>query len=271
MAISKGILKMTGGFGTASCYSLPGSDQMIIRTKGGPSARRMKVGPEFAAVRKHQNEWKACVMFSQALKYALGDVYRLADYNVSPVWNGLAKNIIKTDTVNALGERSLLVSAYKQELQGFNLNRNYALNALLAVQPQITVDLNNLYTSLTFPSFNSEREILNVRKLPYFRIQICLGILSDIHFVADNNNGEYKPKHDWANGVSQSASTEWLCTNDIVPELKLEIQYNETDTLNNHEDLSYILSMGIEFAKVGFGGKMEAVKYAGAAKIIGVY
>ena len=271
MAISKGILKMTGGFGTASCYSLPGSDKMIIRTKGGPSKRRMKVGSEFAVVRKHQNEWKACVMFSQALKYALGDVYRLADYNVSPVWNGLGKNIIKTDIENALGERSLLVSAFKQELQGFSLNRNYALNALLAVQPVIQVDIDKLYVSVSFPSFNSTREILNVRKLPYFRIKICFGVLSDIHFVPDNSKGEYKPIHQWGNGLNQSASSEWLFSNDIVPELKLEIQYDEKFALNDRENLSYLLSMGIEFGNVGFGGKIEGVKYAGAGKIVGTY
>ena len=86
---------MSGSFGTASCYFLPGSDKMIVRATGGPSARRMKVGPEFEQVRKHQKEWKACVLFSQSLKHAFGSVYKLADYNVSPVWNGLTKNIIK--------------------------------------------------------------------------------------------------------------------------------------------------------------------------------
>lgn len=271
MAISKGILKMTGSFGTASCYSLPGSDKMIIRAKGGPSTRRMKVGPEFEMVRKHQKEWKACVLFSQALKLALGDVYHLADYNVSPVWNGLGKNIIKTDTEHILGERSLLVSAYKQELRGFSLNRNYALNALLGIQPTIQVDIEKLYVSLQLPAFNTSRELLNVRKLPYFRIIFCFGIISDYYYEPNQVFSKYIPKHTWASGLSISKSSEWLSTNDKLAEQQFEIQYDERHYKKDCEDLTYILSMGIEFGNVGFGGVIEGVKYAGAGKIIGVY
>lgn len=266
MATAKGIFKMSGAFGTASCYSLPGSDQMIIRTKGGPSKRRMKVGPEFEMVRKHQKEWKACVIFSQSLKYAMGDVYRLADYNVSPVWNGLGKNIVKTDTEHALGERSLMVSSYKSELQGFNLNRNYMLNALLGVLPTLHIDTEKLYASVTFPAFNTSRELLNVRKLPYFRLIISLGIISDIHFVADGRDNIYRAESERVNGLSQSTTSEWFSTNDKLPELKLEIQYEEYLIKMERNNLTYILSVGLEFGTVGFGGKIEAVKRAGAGR-----
>jgi hypothetical protein len=271
MAISKGILKMSGGFGTASCYFLPGSDKMIVRAKGGPKARRMKVGPEFEKVRKHQVEWKACVLFSQAVKLALGDVYPLADYNVSPVWNGLGKNILKTDTEHIVGERSLLVSTYKQELKGFSLNRNYMLNALLGVQPAIQVDTEKMYASVRFPAFNTSRELLNVRKLPYFRIIVCFGIVSDYYFTPDNRYSKYLPKHDWASGLSMSKSSEWLSTNDMIAEQLFEIQYDEYFTKQEHESLTYLLSIGVEFGAVGFGGKIEGVKYAGAGKIIDVF
>lgn len=271
MAISKGIFKMSGAFGTASFYSLPGSDKMIIRSKGGPSKRRMKVGPEFEIVRKHQKEWKACVLFSQSLKYALGNVYRLADHNVSPVWNGLGKNIVKTDTKHVLGERSLLVSAYKSELRGFNLNRNYKLNALLGVQPDLNIDIEKLYACATFPAFSTSRELLNVRKLPYFRLIICMGIISDIHFVTDESTPSYKPEYDWANGLSTSTSSEWISTNDNLPELKLEIQFDQKFIDAQRTNLSYLLSMGVEFGNVGFGGKIESVKYAGSGKILQVF
>lgn len=268
MAISKGIFKMSGAFGTASCYSLPGSDQMIIRTKGGPSARRMKIGPEFEVVRKHQKEWRACVMFSQSLKFAFGDVYRLADYNVSPVWNGLGKNIVKADSVGLLGERNLKVSEYKSELQGFSLNRNFQLNALLGVQPLLALDTEKLVASAKFPPINSTRDVFNVRKLPYFRLKISFGLLSDILFIPDERGGCYQPEHEWGNGVSMTSTSEWFSTNDKLPELELSTQFEEYFTDNNTDktNMSYLLSMGLEFGNVGFGGNIEPVKLAGAGK-----
>lgn len=267
MAISKGILKMSGAFGTASCYFLPGSDKMIVRAKGGPTARRMKVGPEFEKVRKHQKEWKACVLFSQHLKYAFGPVYDMADYNVSPVWNGLGKNIIKTDAEHVVGERSLLVSTCKQELEGFHLNKNYKLNALLGVLPVLELDPEKLYASARFPAFNSAKDILNVRNLPYFRITICLGIISDIIFVPDATRDIYSYVNEFC-GFSQSSSTEWLSTNDKFDAMKLEVQYEDRYVNAKRADLTYLLSMGIEFGTVGFGGKIEAVKYAGAGRCV---
>ena len=266
MAISKGILKMSGSFGTATCYFLPGSDKMIVRAKGGPSARRLKVGPEFEMVRKHQKEWKACVMFSQSLKSAMNGVYSLADYNVSPVWNGLGKNIIKADTEHLIGERNLIVSAYKSELQGFNLNRNYMLNALLGVQPVLELDTQKLYGSAIFPAFNTLRELLNVRKLPYFRLKISLGIISDIYFRPNQRYNLYMYEHESINGLCVSASSDWLLTNDNLPEQQLEVQFPEKYTEKDLTNITYLLCMGLEFGNVGFGGKIEPVKYAGAGR-----
>jgi hypothetical protein len=35
----------------------------------------------------------------------------------------------------------------------------------------------------TVSAFNSSHELLNVRKLPYFKLSICLGIVSDITLI----------------------------------------------------------------------------------------
>lgn len=268
MAIAKGIFKMNGAFGTASCYSLPGSDQMIVRTKGGPSKRRMKVGPEFEIVRKHQSEWKACVLFSQAMKYAMGDVYKLADYNVSPVWNGLGKNIIKTDTEHLLGQRSLKVSGYRDELRGFSLNRNYPLNAVLGVLPELKIDKENLSASVVIAGINTANDLLNVRKLPYFRLVMSFGLISDIHYVAEDKGGVYVSDLNKANGVSKSCATEWFSAQDNLPEIKLELQFRDTYKTIDIKKSTCILSLGIEFGTVGFASKIDPVKYSGAGKIM---
>ena len=94
MARVKSTLQITGSINGLSFYTIRGGDTVYVRTKGGPSARRMKVGEEFATVRKHQAEWEACVKFSKMLKGTVGAVAKLGDFNVSPVWNGLGKKIM---------------------------------------------------------------------------------------------------------------------------------------------------------------------------------
>lgn len=272
MAISKNMLKMTGSVGILTHYQLPGSDKVYVRSKSGPKPERIKSGAEYETVRKHQVEWKACVLFSQAIKNAVGDVYRLADHNVSPVWNGLAKNIIKTDTEHPVGERDLLLSAYRSELKGFSLNRNYALNALLGVQPVIEANTEKLFVAVRFPAFNTSRELLNVRKLPYFRIIVSFGLVSDYYYsIGSSNQGRYSAKGGSASGLSSSKSSEWLSTNDMIAEQLFEIQFDEQLSPMQQENLTHLVSIGIEFGNVGFGGKIESVKYAGAGKIIDVF
>ena len=48
------------------------------------------------------------------------------------------------------------------------------------------------------------------------------------------------------------------------------MQYEQEYVDMKRTNLTYLLSMGIEFGNVGFGGKIESVKYAGAGKIVKV-
>ena len=270
MAVVKGAFQMTGSISNISFYKVAGSDQVIMRTKGGPTKRRLKVGPEFELVRKHQKEWAACVLFSQGLKWALGEVYKFADYNVSPVWNGLGKKIIKTDENHVIGERSLIVSAYRNELAGFNLNRNFAFNAVMGVTPQVSIDKEVLKATAIIPAMNSEQDLLNIQKLLYFRLILTLGIVSDIHYDSTRNQGKYVPEIIDFNGSNKSETTEWFSTRDLIPEMEITAQFISSMKKFVTENSTYILSMGIQFGNVGFGGKIEAVKRACCGKILKV-
>ena len=270
MAIVKGVIQVTGGIKGVSFYTLPGSDKVIMRAKGGPSKRRMKVGDEFATVRKHQVEWAACVQFSGGIRNALGSVYKLADYNVSPVWNGLGKNLIKLDTEHAVGERNLLLSTYREALEGFNLNKNFPFNAVLRVTPQLTIDRENLKVKAFIPKLNTADDILNIQKLPYFRLKLNLGVLCDIIFTADGLFSKYEPETPLTFGDAFMVQTEWLSANDILTDTELKIEMEESYIADMTDKNTLIVSMGIEFGNVGFGGKIEAVKRAGCAKILKV-
>ena len=260
---------MTGGIRGVSFYTIAGSDRVIMRTKGGPKARRIKVGKEFEKLRKHQTEWAACVKFSFGVHHGLGETYRLADYNVSPVWNGMGKNLMKLDAGHAVGERLLQLSLYKQVLENFSLNRNYPFNAVLRVTPTFELNRETLTATVTFPRFNSGIDILNIQRLPYFRLIVSIGIVSDILYYPENNSENYMPVT-VTNGCSNSSISDWQSANDTINEQKLTVQLHESIVEDMTDQVTVILSAGIEFGNVGFAGQISQVKRAGCAKILSV-
>ncbi|WP_243348868.1 hypothetical protein [Parabacteroides sp. FAFU027] len=268
MAIIKGAFQMEGSISGVSFYSMAGSDKVIMRTKGGPTKRRMKEGKEFEMVRRHQTEWAACVLFSRGLKWAMGDTYRLADYNVSPVWNGIGKKLINLDEESTLGERHLRLSVYREAIAGFSLNKNYSFNAVMRAIPTFEVDKEKRSAIVRFPQINTGNDLLNVQKLPYFRLIVALGVVSDIHYRPENPRDKYEPALKDANGIRQSITTEWFSAHDIILEQTLEIMFNESMQKYRSDYDTLLLSVGIEFGTTAFGGKIEGVKRAGCARIM---
>lgn len=227
MAIVKSTIKMTGSIQDVTFYSNAGSDRVIARMKGGPDAHRMKVGEEFAVVRKHQTEWAACVMFSNGIHRALGETYHLADYNVCPGWNGMGKNLIKLDTDHPVGERNLYLSRYRQSLENFSLNHIYPFNTVLRISMDYEVKKEILQATVRLPRINTEMNLLNIQKLPYFRIIVSLGIVSDILYNPDSKYRPYEPILTYCNGRSASTLSDRLSTDDLINPQTLTVKLDD--------------------------------------------
>jgi len=270
MAIVKGALQVTGSIKGVTFYSRVGSDKVIMRTKGGPSKQRMAKGPEFEKLREHQQEWGACVQFARSIRQAVCENYRLCDFNLSPVWTGIGKNLMKMDQVNKQGERRLYLSTYHQALEGFSFNRNYPLNSVLRVLPTCQVNRETLEASVTFPRINTTTDLLNVQRLPYFRLIVCLGTVSDMVFNPLNLFYNFEPVVDLMQGASVNHVTEWFSADNLLKEQTISLQMNEELREFMTENVSILLSIGIEFGKVGFGCEITEVKHAGSAKIVTV-
>lgn len=271
MARVNGIFKITGSLQNVSFYTMKGSDKVYARTKGGPTKRRMKVGPEFELLRKHQVEWKGCVLFSQDFSTSLGSVYRMRDYNVSPVLNGIAKKIIKLDTEHAIGERSILLSKSRETFEGFNLNRGFPFNTVFRTSLQVETDKKNGRMLVRIPRIVTTNDLYNVQNLPYFRLTFNLCQFSDLKFSAESSD-RYEPAMSEIYLRNAEKSTGWLSTNDVIPEQVLELEL-DLDKVSFDEDMEHLTCMGsagIEFGNVGAGGKIEAVKHACCAKILSV-
>lgn len=268
MAIVKGAFQMTGSISGVSFYTVRGSDKVIMRTKGGASKDKIKTSPKFAGLRKQQKEWSGCSKFGSITRYAFGGLHRVADFNLTPVLNGIGKSLMKLDTVSEIGQRNLFLSAYPQALEGFNFNRNYPFNTVLRVAPIVELERETLTATVRVPRINTEVDLYNLQRLPFFRLCLAIGTVSDTEFNQEINN--YQPLVPELHGVSEVFTSEWYTTQTIVPTQLLTINMGDDEQIAMTDHITVIVSMAIEFGNVGFTGQPQEVKYAGCGKVMKV-
>ena len=268
MTIVKGFMQMTGSIQGVSFYTLKGSDKVIMRTKGGATRKRIAKGPEFENTRKQNMEFGGCSKFGAKARKAFGSLQRIADYNVNPVLNAMGNKLMKLDTVSEVGKRNLKLTENKDVLEGFNFNRNYPFNTVVRISPQWELDRNNLTATVTVPRINTDIDLLNIQKLPFFRLMVAIGTVSDLAYNEAKN--EYKPLVPDLHGASNPTSGEWFKTQSIVPEQTLTVQLNDALVAELTNDVTVLLSMAVEFGNIGMTDEPVEVKYAGCGKVLAV-
>ena len=268
MAIVKGVLQLSGSVKGMSFYTIRGSDQVIMRTKGGANKNKIAKAPQFEGLRKQQKEWSGCTKFGSIVRYAFGGLHRLADFNLTPVLNGIAKNIQKNDAIGEIGQRSVLFSQNKEMLSGFNFNRNYPFNTVLRVSPTWQIDRTLVQATVTIPTVQTGTDVLNIQRLPYFRLIVALGSISDMHYDAQLN--DYKPIVIDLHGVSNTVTGVWHSAQSVVQEHQITVQLDRKAAELLTDSVSVVLSMGIEFGTAGYTDEIVAVKHAGCGRVLAI-
>jgi hypothetical protein len=268
MAIVKGAIVMTGSISNISFYTRRGSDKVIARTKGGASKSKIANSPKFEGFRLQQKEWKGCTNFASMLRYAFGGLHRLADYNLSAALNGFAKNVQKTDTDTEIGKRGIYLSKIRYTLDGFNFNKNYPFTNVLRVSVVSEIDRDKMRATVKVPRINTDIDVLNVQRLPYFRFIVSLGCISDLKW--DEAGSSFEPMVSELHGISEVNTGEWIPADNILPEQIIDVEIDDYSKKYFTENVSLVLSMAIEFGKVGFTGATQEVKYAGSGKVLKV-
>ena len=275
MARVKGPLTIVGNLKGISLYTVKGSDTVFVRTKGGPKKNRIKTGKEFEKLRQHQGEWPGAIMFSKCVRYCIFDLLKLGDYNVTPVLNGMGKRLMKLDTVNPIGQRSVMISKAKDELAGFDLNRNFPFSSVLRTSLTVTIDKSVPELRVQIPRLRTATDIYNVQKLPYFKLLFALSYIPDVHYRPDSDQqNKYYPDTDiYPNGTytdGLKVETEWLSTNDIIEAQELKIAYEASFTEEQLNMITFLATGAILFGAPAKGGVIEMVDHACCAKILTV-
>lgn len=266
MAIVKGPFQISGSVSGVSFYTRRGSDQVIMRAKGGTSADKIKRLPQYKGFRSQQKEWSGCTKLASAVRYALGGLHRVADYNITSVLNGLANKMQKTDTTTEKGKRPVQLSQFRQALDGFNFNRTYPFNSVLRTSLNVELNRETLSGSVTFPRINTDIDLLNVQQLPFFRLIVAVGVVSDMVF--SDKLRDYVPVVEGLHGAAVVTTGEWHSANTIVDEHTLTAQMTEIQIARLTDEVTVVLSVAVEFGMVGFSGTPQEVKYAGSGKVL---
>ena len=112
---------------------------------------------------------------------------------------------------------------------------------------------------------NTTSDLLNVQRLPYFRLLVSLGAVSDMKC---DKNGVYIPLVEEMHGISQTTTGAWLQAENLLQAQTMEVRLNERNILLMADAVSLVVSIAVEFGKVGFTGEPQAVKYAGCGKVL---
>ena len=183
MAKLTGSLKFTGSFDDFSAYKMRGSDDIILRRKGGPSSEDVKTKPNFENTRRNNQEFAGRSFASRIIMRQLYRLKPLADYNIAGPLNALLRRSQVNDPVNGWGERSILLSKSPQLLEGFNFNRKYTFDSMVRCPFPYTMERETGKLQISIPELLPGIHLYTPEKHPLFAFTIVFGVIPDFKFV----------------------------------------------------------------------------------------
>ncbi len=267
MARVKGIIEVTGNLKGVSIYTMRGSDQVIMRTKGGPSKRTIQTSEKCKVVRENGLEWQGCTKTGSGIRRSLLPLTRLADYNITGALNAVCKKIQLCDTGHEQGKRNILISQNGKLLRNFNLNKTNPFDSVFRAVPECSFDRASVSMRVVIPEVIPDLHLSEAFKLPFYRLVVTIGVATD--WLYDEEAKAFKPVSPNVSGFARESCTQWFPVKRSLGETVIDFAQPQMAELLTEND-SLIFGLGIEFGNVDENGEPVAVKYAGAAKVIGI-
>lgn len=260
---------VSGTVGNISIYKVRGSDEPIVRTKGGPTKRMVKTRKSFATTRKNNSEFGGRARMTKQVMEVLRVMKYLGDYNIAGPLNSLFIPIQSLDTVNAHGQRNIALTKNPGLLTGFNLNRRTPFTTIVTNSPEYSLLKETLTATITIPGLLPEINFFPQNTYSWYRFIAVFGLIEDLFY---NPNGyQTITGNQQVNGYSVVNETDWLPVTPESPALQLTCGFKGSARSilqrigrNNY---SCLLGIGISFGAMT-RGRIEAVKYVGGGKVL---
>ena len=253
------IFTFTGSVGDITAYKVRGSDEIIIRKKGGPSKELIKNSPAFSVVRRRNAEFGGLSAMTRWLTLALLPVKPIINYNIVNKMHRFLRHILELDTVSEFGQRAIRLSAEPGLLTGLQLNEKTPFGNVISASVSSTISRENRSSKVVIPVLVPRLNMTMPGQQPFFSIIISLGIVPDLFFTERG----YKPsKEAYDQFAAKSATTPWALCSETFPGATLEVTLPDAPP---DEHYTLMLCIGIrygvnsmnplpqEVSRVGFG------------------
>ncbi len=264
MASLKGNIAFTGSLGNLSAYSRKDLNNIILRTKGGASGKTIKTAPEFVNTRRVMSEFGGCSTAGKHIKLAMTGVTHLDHRLFQSRLNAVCSCIQKLDTTSIWGQRSILISQYRNLLQGFNLEMGTLFDSIVKHPLDYNINRTNQSASIIIPPLFPNIGLYVPGKFSFFRLIAVLGIVPDMN--CDTKFKKYLPVNKDIQLYRAQKMTDWFAVSAICDEQTIDMQIDGQTNMTDTDSL--ILSIGIEFGIPLTATLIQQVNYAGAAKIL---
>ena len=264
MATLTNPLGLSGSAGGFTFYKRKDLDKVIMRSRGGASAQKIKTDPGMAGTRRVNNEFGGRATASKYILQGLGALRKLADYNLAPALNGLLCPVQLLDTESAAGQRAVALSRAPWLLEGFQLNKRYPLEQVVTtpldwlINPAPRLGL----ATVNFPPLVNGSNFLPPAQYEWFRLIVATAILPDL---VHKENG-YKPAVPGRYPATQYAFSDWMLVAGNKAARTIEVPVAGT-AANTSGSSVLMLTAAIAFGKQ-VNGAPEQSAYAGAGKIL---
>ena len=258
------VTPFTNTLGNFSVYKMFGVDKPVVREKHGPTKEQIETQPCYSKLRLCQKEFAGCGKGASLLSLATFAIKPLSDPSYSGMLVKICKIIQLQDSINPMGERSVLFSQYGNILNGFNINRLIPFDNVIQYPVTYTLFRKSSKATIVLPKIHPAINMSNPEQYPLFRFIICLGVITDLV----NEGTGYAPVNTLMQQNAVQQQTEWLSTKNIFTGITQEIKLRKSLSLDDNANL--LLSLGIEFGRPVSNTVVEAVKRAGCGKILAV-
>jgi hypothetical protein len=263
MAKLKAPFDLSGSLGNLSFYMMEGVNRTLVREKGGASKEKILYDPVFENTRRNMGEFGGRGPATHAVLEAIAPLR--PGHGVTGTINKLLTALQKMDSESPWGQRAIAVSRCPQLLQGLNISKRLTLEGILKNDLLGAISREGLTARVEIPPLIPMVNCIHPKPHTFYRVLAVLGIMPDLFYGEELDR--YLPEPAYQKVPAQYVATPWEQTNTTSEASSLEVTLPQSPEI---EGFSMLLTIAIQYGKLGPTGIIEPVPKAVASKIIAV-
>lgn len=244
MAKQTGLVKYSGTLGGVRHFKIKGLQGDFAGLTGGPSADQIYNDPAFQRTRENMSEFGGSATAAKAIRVGLSNVIKqMSDPQVTGRLTAIMKEINLKDTAGVRGQRSILISQNRGDIEGFNFDKNISFTSVFNAPATSSVSATRDSVTINVPPFNPLNYINAPAGATHFRLINAITVISD--YAYNTATGKYEPVDGSTNGLNDVQYSSYMDLSALTTLITLTSTLPGSPTLSS--DVTGLLCVGIEF------------------------